>query len=70
MNARSDLIDMNEPELKRELGLIRTTMLGVGGTLSAANFVIIGHAASLADYAIVAIVFVSSDKPSFIYISS
>jgi len=49
---------MDEPHLKRELGLIRTTMLGVGGTLSAANFVIIGHAASLAGYAIVPIVFI------------
>jgi len=49
---------MNEPHLKRDLGLIRTTMLGVGGTLSAANFVIIGHAASLAGYAIVPIVFI------------
>jgi APA family basic amino acid/polyamine antiporter len=47
---------MAEPQLKRELGLIRTTMLGVGGTLSAANFVIIGHAASLAGYAIVPVV--------------
>jgi APA family basic amino acid/polyamine antiporter len=49
---------MDEPHLKRELGLIRTTMLGIGGTLSAANFVIIGHAASLAGYAIVPIVFI------------
>ena len=39
---------MNKPHLKRDLGLIRTTMLGVGGTISAANFVIIGHAAGLA----------------------
>jgi amino acid transporter len=31
-------------------------MLGVGGTLNAANFVIIGHAASLAGYAIVPVV--------------
>jgi APA family basic amino acid/polyamine antiporter len=49
---------MDEPHLKRDLGLIRTTMLGIGGTLSAANFVIIGHAASLAGYAIVPIVFI------------
>ncbi|UCF44739.1 MAG: amino acid permease [Candidatus Bathyarchaeota archaeon] len=49
---------MDEPHLKRELGLVRTTMLGIGGTLSAANFVIIGHAASLAGYAIVPIVFI------------
>ena len=33
-------------------------MLGVGGTLSAANFVIIGHAAGLAGYAIVPVVVV------------
>jgi APA family basic amino acid/polyamine antiporter len=49
---------MTKPRLKRELGLIRTTMLGIGGTISAANFVIIGHAASLAGYAIVPIVFI------------
>jgi APA family basic amino acid/polyamine antiporter len=49
---------MDEPHLKRELGLVRTTMLGIGGTLSAGNFVIIGYAASLAGYAIVPVVFV------------
>ncbi|MEM2889449.1 MAG: amino acid permease [Candidatus Bathyarchaeia archaeon] len=49
---------MGEPHLKRELGLLRATMLGIGGTLSAGNFVIIGHAASLAGYAIVPVVFV------------
>lgn len=49
---------MTKNHLKRELGLIRTTMLGVGGTISAANFVIIGHAASLAGYNIVPIVFI------------
>ncbi len=47
---------MDEPHLKRNLGLIRTTMLGIGGTLSAANFVIIGEAAGMAGYAIVPIV--------------
>jgi amino acid transporter len=47
---------MDEPHLKRDLGLIRTTMLGIGGTLSAANFVIIGEAAGMAGYAIVPIV--------------
>jgi APA family basic amino acid/polyamine antiporter len=47
---------MDEPHLKRDLGLIRTTMLGIGGTLSAANFVIIGQAAGMAGYAIVPIV--------------
>jgi len=49
---------MDEPHLKRDLGLIRTTMLGVGGSLSAANFVIIGEAAGMAGYAIVPIVVV------------
>lgn len=47
---------MDEPHLKRDLGLIRTTMLGIGGTLSAANFVIIGQAAGMAGYAIVPVV--------------
>ena len=47
---------MNESHLKRELGLVRTTMLGIGGTLSAANFVIIGEAAGMAGYAVVPIV--------------
>ncbi len=47
---------MDEPHLKRELGLFRITMLGIGGTLSAANFVIIGEAAGMAGYAIVPIV--------------
>ncbi len=47
---------MDEPHLKRNLGLIRTTMLGIGGSLSAANFVIIGEAAGMAGYAIVPIV--------------
>jgi APA family basic amino acid/polyamine antiporter len=49
---------MDEPHLKRNLGLIRTTMLGIGGTLSAANFVIIGEAAGMAGYAIIPIVVV------------
>jgi APA family basic amino acid/polyamine antiporter len=48
---------LEEPQLKRELGLARATMLGIGGTLSAGNFVIIGYAASLAGYAIVPVVF-------------
>ncbi len=47
---------MVEPHLKRNLGLVRTTMLGIGGSLSAANFVIIGEAAGMAGYAIVPIV--------------
>lgn len=44
---------MNEPQFKRDLGIVRATMLGIGGSLSAGNFVIIGHAASLAGYSIV-----------------
>ncbi|MEM2351467.1 MAG: amino acid permease [Thermoproteota archaeon] len=40
------------------MGLLRATMLGIGGTLNAGNFVIIGYAASLAGYAIVPVVFV------------
>ncbi|MBS7646918.1 MAG: amino acid permease [Candidatus Bathyarchaeia archaeon] len=49
---------MGELHLKRELGLLRATMLGIGGTLSAGNFVIIGHAAGLAGYGIVPVVFI------------
>jgi len=49
---------MDEPHLKRDLGLVRTTMLGIGGTLSAANFVIIGEAAGMAGYFIIPIVFI------------
>jgi APA family basic amino acid/polyamine antiporter len=49
---------MDEPHLKRELGLLRATMLGIGGTLSAGNFVIIGYAASLAGYSIVPVVLI------------
>ncbi|KON32166.1 hypothetical protein AC478_01110 [miscellaneous Crenarchaeota group-1 archaeon SG8-32-3] len=49
---------MDEPHLKRDLGLVRTTMLGIGGTLSAANFVIIGEAAGMAGYAVILIVVV------------
>ncbi len=49
---------MDEPHLKRNLGLVRTTMMGIGGSLSAANFVIIGEAAGMAGYAIIPIVIV------------
>ncbi len=49
---------MEEPHFRRELGLLRATMLGIGGTLSAGNFVIIGHAAGLAGYSIVPVVFI------------
>jgi amino acid transporter len=50
---------MDEPHLKRDLGLLRATMLGVGGAISAGGFVTIGYAAGLAGYAIVSVVFVS-----------
>jgi len=44
--------------LRRELGLFRATMIGIGGTLSAGNFVILGYAASLAGSTIVIVVLV------------
>jgi amino acid transporter len=50
---------MTEPHLKRQLGLLRATMLGVGGAISAGGFATIGYAAGLAGYDIVAVVFVS-----------
>ena len=50
---------MAKPQLKRELGLLRATMMGVGGAISAGGFATIGYAAGLAGYAIVAVVFVS-----------
>src|SRR4030067_2550551 len=46
------------PGLKRDLGLLRATMIGIGGTISASGFVIIGYAAGLAGYAIVPVVLV------------
>ena len=49
---------MVEPGLKRDLGLLRATMIGIGGTISASGFVIIGYAAGLAGYAIVPVVLV------------
>jgi amino acid transporter len=50
---------MDEPHLKRDLGIVRATMLGVGGAISAGGFVTIGYAAGLAGYAIVPVVFIS-----------
>lgn len=47
---------MGKKGLRRELGFLRATMLGIGGTLSAGNFVILGHAAGLAGSAIVVVV--------------
>src|SRR3990170_8537533 len=51
---------MVEPSLKRDLGLLRATMIGIGGTISASGFVIIGYAArpNMAGYAIVPVVLV------------
>src|SRR3989304_10586842 len=49
---------MAEPQLKRELGLIRVTMLGIGGTICASSFVIIGYAAGLVGYAIIPVVII------------
>jgi amino acid transporter len=59
MNSKLELKIMDEPQLKRDLGLLRATMLGVGGAISAGGFVTIGYAAGLAGYAIVPVVFVS-----------
>jgi amino acid transporter len=50
---------MDEPHLKRDLGIVRATMLGVGGAISAGGFVTIGYAAGLAGYAIVPVVLIS-----------
>jgi len=47
---------MGKEDLRRELGLLRATLLGIGGTLSAGNFVILGHATGLAGSAIVVVV--------------
>jgi basic amino acid/polyamine antiporter, APA family len=58
MKPKRKLIDMAEPHLKRELGLLRVTMMGIGGTLCASSFVIIGYAAGLVGYAIVPVVIV------------
>jgi amino acid transporter len=59
MNSKLELKIMDEPQLKRDLGLLRATMLGVGGAISAGGFATIGYAAGLAGYAIVPVVFVS-----------
>jgi len=44
---------MDKTSLKRELGLLHATMLGIGGAISAGVFVMLGHAASLAGTAII-----------------
>jgi len=58
MKCKRKLIDMTEPHLKRELGLLRVTMMGIGGTVCASSFVIIGYAAGLVGYAIVPVVII------------
>ncbi len=49
---------MGKSSLRRELGLFRATMLGIGGSLSAGNFIILGYAAGLAGSAIVIVVLI------------
>ena len=44
---------MNESSLRRELGLLRATMLGIGGAKCAGVFVMFGQAAALAGNAVV-----------------
>jgi len=44
---------LDKSELRRELGLLHATMLGIGGAISAGVFVMLGHAAALAGTAIV-----------------
>jgi len=43
---------MAEEHLKRELGLLQATMMGIGGAISAGVFVTLGYAASLAGTAL------------------
>jgi len=43
-----------KPGLKRELGLLQATMLGIGGAIQAGVFVMLGYAASLAGTAVIA----------------
>ncbi|MEM3442475.1 MAG: amino acid permease [Candidatus Bathyarchaeia archaeon] len=44
---------MGEKGLKRELGLIQATMMGIGGAICAGVFVTLGHAATLAGTALI-----------------
>jgi len=44
---------MEEKGLKRELGLLQATMMGIGGAISAGVFVTIGYAATLAGTALI-----------------
>ncbi len=45
--------DMGEKHLKRELGLLHTTMMGIGGAICAGVFVTLGYAATLAGTALI-----------------
>src|SRR4030066_133419 len=44
---------MAEGHLKRELGLLQTTMMGIGGAICAGVFVTLGYAATLAGTALI-----------------
>ncbi len=44
---------MGEQHLKRELGLLHSTMMGIGGAISAGVFVTLGYAATLAGTALI-----------------
>ena len=44
---------MGETHLKRELGLLETTMMGIGGAICAGVFVTLGYAATLAGTALI-----------------
>lgn len=46
-------IEMREGGLKRELGLLQTTMMGIGGAICAGVFVTLGYAATLAGTALI-----------------
>jgi len=46
-------LGMGEPRLKRELGLLQATMMGIGGAICAGVFVTLGYAATLAGTALI-----------------
>jgi len=48
---------MGEKRLKRELGLLETTMMGIGGAICAGVFVTLGYAATLAGTALIIAMF-------------
>ena len=49
---------MTQGHLKRDLSLLQVTMLGVGGAVSAGVFITLGHAASLAGNALIAVMII------------